>query len=440
VRSLIDPDPSSAAADVQQLSTAVLEDIATVVQHVCDRWPKRREWHVLSDAMSYLTDGAGKGSVPHDIVVPELFEWLFVAKSLAERSSAEQLSKHCARLGNYLVVPLLAHRIEVVLPIVVSDGRIPWPYTDRSAFPRLQKSGAGLRICYVRTTDPLVLTTGGKHKIPAPQLLGSVDSCSTSPVLEGTRIFLKQRGGTARRLVKGYEAATASLQGARIPVRLISPRSLGTRAHHEKVRKLECGLQLILQHWPAMRDEIASVTKAVTLVTPDAFTGGSDLAFFGVSFLGMRSEWSAATYSDHLVHEGAHHRLHAINELTPLLQNPAFDGARSPIRRDRRPLYGTLHATFVFYRLAAFFRRYYSETHDRDVEPRLHRHALGFYEGMDVLERHAKFTPQGRELMSQLDKARRDMKRWLPKPDPKLYNSIGNDYEAPSSIAENRQT
>jgi HEXXH motif-containing protein len=195
------------------------------------------------------------------------------------------------------------------------------------------------------------------------------------------------------------------------------------------VERFAAGLNLIRRCWPELHEEVCSLTDHFTLIQGEPFIGGSAISCLGVSFFKLRPEWSDVCFADHIVHEAAHQRLHVEFETEPALANGGFFGSASPIRRDPRPLYGVLHATFVFMRLSLFLERVVENEYSLEAERRLHRHVLGLYSGIEQLARHGKWNPRGAELFSSMCGVADYLRRSIPVPDQRLYGEMGPDYE-----------
>jgi len=77
----------------------------------------------------------------------------------------------------------------------------------------------------------------------------------------------------------------------------------------------------------------------------------------GVSYINVRDK-SAIDLADDVVHETAHHRLHALEEAEgPLDEDDGEPRYHSPWRRSVRPLRGILHAPYTFAYRAELLRR-----------------------------------------------------------------------------------
>jgi hypothetical protein len=187
------------------------------------------------------------------------------------------------------------------------------------------------------------------------------------------------------------------------------------------------GEALIKKAAKEFHEEIKAILDGITLLKGGRFVGCSDVWYQGYAFFNPDNQWTSITYADHLIHETAHIRLHAFNELNAVLVN-AEEKGKSPIRVDSRPLYGILHSTFVFLRLVLFFQKLAEIQEEEEIMFRLHRHLKGFYEGMQELDSKAQWTDAGKIFFSNMCSIRTRLSQTIGKPQEKYYINIGNDY------------
>ena len=120
----------------------------------------------------------------------------------------------------------------------------------------------------------------------------------------------------------------------------------------------------------------------------------------------------AAIPADDLLHETAHHKLHAVEELGPLTRGGEDALWWSPWRRAWRPLRGIVHATYTFMHAALLFARMRRAAHGKLSEARRRfaaerlleehaalEHSLGDLEGAEAL---GLLSVQGVELRREL--------------------------------------
>ena len=131
---------------------------------------------------------------------------------------------------------------------------------------------------------------------------------------------------------------------------------------HAVARRLGRALAIVDAGWPEAGQEIRRWTRLVIARDEPALVSYSLPSRPGVSFINLRGK-RLIDLADDLLHETAHHRLHAIEETSPLVPSRARPASRteirywSPWRRAQRPVRGILHAWYTFAFRAELFRR-----------------------------------------------------------------------------------
>jgi hypothetical protein len=125
------------------------------------------------------------------------------------------------------------------------------------------------------------------------------------------------------------------------------PRGAGSAA-----RRLGQALRRVDAAWPEAGAEIRRRTRLILPLTEPALVSFSLPSRPGVSFINLRGK-SIVELADDLLHETAHHRLHALERQRGALVTAAAratDAPRlwSPWRRAPRPVRGLLHAVYTF--------------------------------------------------------------------------------------------
>ena len=110
-----------------------------------------------------------------------------------------------------------------------------------------------------------------------------------------------------------------------------------------------------------------------------------------------------------LVHEGRHNILYALQEVDSLIHDSEMR-LKSPWRGDLRPLGGLLHGAFVFEGVCQFYTRALNEMtmgvqNRKAAAKQFVRQAIGLSNATDTMRNVPDFTPEGKELLSLLDKA-----------------------------------
>lgn len=366
-----------------------------------------------------------KSGRPGAVIEPEFYTWYFNAVQILERGQLGTFARHLRQLPFVACLPLaLAGELEVPLSAVISQsGQVVfssrYPVFTFTPDATVQMSATGNRLV-IRSGDDVMdidwrsLYERGRIALPSG------------------RLVLQQSGFARVHEIEKYEEHLASVTQDACNFNILPPEEFadGARRHVQLV-KLDSALDLIADTWSELYDEVLSLTSSITMLEGNPFIGGSDIVCFGASFFDLDPEWSVLAYADHVIHEAAHQRFHAEFESEPALLNPTSTQAPSPIRRDPRPLEGSLHATFVFMRLTQFMERIVGSDVSLDATSRLHRHFLGFQTGIDTLNTYAEFTERGKIFFEHMVQELDRMNTALPQPDPNVYNQIAVDYEKP---------
>jgi len=165
----------------------------------------------------------------------------------------------------------------------------------------------------------------------------------------GTRWLVDRRGALrARTVIPGTGIVVGPpLRSGRTRLRAVRDRPGAERS----ARRLGRALALLDAAWPEAGAEVRRRTRLVLPLAEPGLVSFSLPARPGVSFINLRGK-SIVDLADDLLHETAHHRLHAIERRRRLV--PAFavgEGAPrfwSPWRRAPRPARGILHAVYTF--------------------------------------------------------------------------------------------
>lgn len=394
-------DGPRAAALRQQFTEAVCSDWAKLLEFAA------REKLIESPAHGMLADAVEQVRLLSNSLGSEFFHSYFRCLDCLRAGDRDAAARSVIILGNVLLPQLAAGRVTTPVPVLRTDeGLVVLPSGTPSE--TLSIDGPVVRPARIEQF---------REQIKRGQ------EATWYAKIDGWGV--RGRTGPIDAEVAKYEARISKIAGE--PAGLAVLDRAGA---HPIVVGLTAAARLMREVAPQVAEEIATVTEYVVPLGGDHFVGGSDIYLYGASFLRLEPGWTPLCFADHLVHEAAHQLMHAEHELRPLLLNRDYVGAPSPIRTDPRPLYGTFHATFVFARLASFMDTFLAQ-HPRNTEAelRLHRHLLGFLQGLHILAEHGAFSNRGehefdawRELAAELV-SRHGM------PDPDLYLRLTWDYE-----------
>lgn len=157
---------------------------------------------------------------------------------------------------------------------------------------------------------------------------------------------------------------------------------------------------------PDFAGEIAAVAGEVVLVArepgaPLRFQGATALHLWGAVVLNAEDWDTPAAMGEALAHESGHAVLFGLTGGEPMVENPDDERFASPLRAEKRPMDGVVHATWVLARMhLAAMRMLDSGLLDAANQAEaalLRERAVRLYaDGLVVVARHARFTPAGR--------------------------------------------
>ena len=190
--------------------------------------------------------------------------------------------------------------------------------------------------------------------------------------------------------------------------------------------RLGRALAVVDATWAEAGEEVRATTRLVLTREEPGLVSYSHLHRRGVSYIRLRGK-TILDLADDLLHEAAHHRLHALEDRAPLFApaRPEDEEVRyfSPWRRELRPLRGIYHAAYTFSFRAELFRRLVRNAHAtgdrvgalRLPEKRLRwiadearnerRQVLRGVLDLEDATRRGLLTPEGRRLLAAIRKA-----------------------------------
>lgn len=157
--------------------------------------------------------------------------------------------------------------------------------------------------------------------------------------------------------------------------------------------------------WPGMADEITCLQSMLVPVNSPSKDWSISLSsdFFWGSILISDAEMSL--FNESLIHEHSHNIMYGLLRDHSFLISGGFDGERhySPWRPDARPLYGLLHAVYVFSRVCEYYALLI-QAHPRAVkfQDRLALMHARIEIGCIVLTQSDDLTSHGRSLVTSI--------------------------------------
>ena len=171
-------------------------------------------------------------------------------------------------------------------------------------------------------------------------------------------------------------------------------------------RQFASVMDLLQQAAPEFLAELKTlISELILVVGPKAakvhFDGGSSYQLWGALFLNAVRHTTRIDVIDSLAHESAHSRLFGLCTEEALVGNADDELHPSPLRAQKRPMYGVYHATFVSARMHWAMSRLIASGLLAEEELALavkarddDRH--NFQKGYDTVAAHARLTNTGR--------------------------------------------
>lgn len=168
------------------------------------------------------------------------------------------------------------------------------------------------------------------------------------------------------------------------------------------VAMAEVNMALLHSLWPEMLDEIThlqSVLVPVFSPQPGLSISLSSDSFWGAILI---SDADEILFNESLIHEHSHNVMYGLLRRYTFLISGGFDGERhySPWRPDARPLYGLLHAVYVFSRVCEYYARLIqNRTTSVELQSRLALMQARVEVGCLVLDNSNDLTEDGEALV-----------------------------------------
>ena len=170
---------------------------------------------------------------------------------------------------------------------------------------------------------------------------------------------------------------------------------------------------------PAIASELRVAVAQIVLIHSAApagdsealvFDGASSFYLWGAVFINSRRQKSRVEMAVALVHEAAHGLLFGMSLGAPLVENDPAERYDSPLRYDKRPMDGLVHATYVLARMIDCLQRLIASRALTDEEQSWAQNALAsqrrdFAAGLATVTASARFTPVGYAAFSAMREA-----------------------------------
>jgi hypothetical protein len=176
---------------------------------------------------------------------------------------------------------------------------------------------------------------------------------------------------------------------------------------------VEAGLTALKRADRVFHDEVRNLIPMIVLAAPgsadpgDRFNGASTFFLWGASLLNAELSRSSIAMVELLVHESSHVLLFGASADGALTENSGSERYDSPLRPDKRPIDGIFHACFVSTRVHLAMKRLVCSGALSDEEHRIALERAGTNgeaarSGIDELDRHARLTELGEQVLATL--------------------------------------
>ena len=194
----------------------------------------------------------------------------------------------------------------------------------------------------------------------------------------------------------------------RRPFRIHPPPAAVAAAARKRIAE---AFALMDRGHPELAAEIRVLLREIVLAVGDEspgavdFDGVSSFMLWGAVVLNARSHSTSIDLVQALAHESGHNLLFGLCADGPLVENDEDELYASPLRKDRRPMDGVVHAAYVSARVREAMTRLLGSgelTRDqaKAAEAAAEASRRAFASGMRTIERHAKLTALGAAVMA----------------------------------------
>ena len=197
------------------------------------------------------------------------------------------------------------------------------------------------------------------------------------------------------------------------PQRPFKPRPPSAESFAACTETIATGLALFKRADPDFHAEVQRLVRMMVLAAPasddraDRFNGASTFFLWGASLLNAEPTRSSVSIVDLLVHESSHVLLFGVSADGALTANSGSERYDSPLRADKRPIDGILHACFVATRVHLAMARLVASGALSDAEVKLalerrDNNGEAARNSIEELNRHARLTSLGEKVLDTL--------------------------------------
>lgn len=163
-------------------------------------------------------------------------------------------------------------------------------------------------------------------------------------------------------------------------------------------KKITSALKEIKAISPIVYEEISNFVDGYLIINSNRFIAGSSFPL--MSLVGLSDNLPIDKLIDLIVHENAHQYIYHLTVFDELCSGEGL--YKSPLRKDPRPIEGIYHATYVVARLLYFYKCAQNKSaslHPDLIDSLIETYLKKFWDGYEVLKKHARLTSVGEELL-----------------------------------------
>lgn len=177
--------------------------------------------------------------------------------------------------------------------------------------------------------------------------------------------------------------------------------------HATAARAIDCmseAIRLLARAWPEAAVETSLLVSNYIYVGGADYRSGAMHRYFGCMLVGTCYVNSVERAYETLLHETGHTVLYLKTSYSRYLHNPN-DRAVHPLRREPRPMLGTLHAAISLYRVVRGFTKLLGTEFDSvEAEQLMARNSTDFAAALRVLDEYADWTPNGARFYDSMQR------------------------------------
>jgi HEXXH motif-containing protein len=233
--------------------------------------------------------------------------------------------------------------------------------------------------------------------------LSKIASYQISQKLSSDVVEVTSLGDSEWELFSAIEAARAALVEFEMEEHISGPTAENMRRIKERITStLNTLSDINVNLYNEFHDHVASVK----IFESNLIQGFSDVRVMGCIFIRVPPKKlnSSLYYLEHLIHEMAHIQLNTVLLLDPILNEDRNKQVASPIRPDLRPLFGTLHATYVTAKVGAAFYDLFKKSNNPIVLRFLAQIMGELVVGLEIINRQ-NITDAGKKLIASMESA-----------------------------------